>query len=132
MEFAEITNLRPMIMKQCQLRDSRRLVRVASDADLTSYKAKVARENLFMADARTLASEKRMTMKLVRAEESFDGRKLSVYYTSENRIDYRQLVAELAGHRRPGRDAADRGPGRDQDAAGGSGPAARRSAARRS
>jgi len=96
MEYAEITNLRPMIMKQCQLRDSRRLVRVASETDLTAYKAKVARESLFLADARTLASEKRMTMKFVRAEESFDGRKVTVYYTSEARIDYRKLVSDLA------------------------------------
>jgi cell fate regulator YaaT (PSP1 superfamily) len=96
LEYAEITNLRPMIMKQCQLRDSRRLVRVASDTDLASYKAKVGRETLFLADARTIAAEKRMTMKFVRAEESFDGRKVTVYYTSEARIDYRKLVADLA------------------------------------
>jgi len=35
-------------------------------------------------------------MKLVRAEETFDGRKVTVYYTSETRIDYRRLVADLA------------------------------------
>ena len=34
LEYAEVTNLRPMILKQCQLRDSKRLVRVATDADL--------------------------------------------------------------------------------------------------
>ncbi len=96
MEFAEITNLRPMILKQCQLRDSRRLVRVATDADLASYRAKVAREMSFLDDTRGLAAEKRLTMKLVRAEESFDGRKVTVYYTSEARIDYRRLVADLA------------------------------------
>ncbi len=35
-------------------------------------------------------------MKLIRTEESFDGRKYTVYYTSETRIDYRKLVADLA------------------------------------
>jgi cell fate regulator YaaT (PSP1 superfamily) len=96
MEYAEVTNLRPMILKQCQLRDSRRLVRIASEVDLTAYKAKVNRESRFLADTRTLAAEKRLAMKLVRAEESFDGRKVTVYYTSEARIDYRKLVADLA------------------------------------
>lgn len=96
MEFAEVTNLRPMILKQCQLRDSRRLVRVAGEADLATYKSKVSREGRFLADARHLAAEKRMAMKLVRAEESFDGRKVTVYYTSESRIDYRKLVSDLA------------------------------------
>lgn len=96
LEFAEVTNLRPMILKQCQLRDSKRLVRVATEPDLYTYRAKVDREESFLADTRTLASEKRMPMKLVRAEESFDGRKVTVYYTSESRIDYRKLVADLA------------------------------------
>jgi cell fate regulator YaaT (PSP1 superfamily) len=96
LEFAEVTNLRPMILKQCQLRDSKRLVRVATEPDLHTYHAKVNREKSFLADTRTLASEKRLSMKLVRAEESFDGRKVTVYYTSESRIDYRKLVADLA------------------------------------
>ena len=96
MEYAEITNLRPMILKQCQLRDSKRLVRVGTDADLSSYQAKVSRENRFMADTRELASQKRMAMKLVRAEETFDGRKVTLYYTSEARIDYRKLVSDLS------------------------------------
>ncbi len=96
LEFAEVTNLRPMILKQCQLRDSKRLVRVANDADRHTYRSKVDRENRFLADTRNLAGEKRLPMKLVRAEESFDGRKVTLYYTSESRIDYRKLVADLA------------------------------------
>ena len=96
MEYAEVTNLRPMILKQCQLRDSRRLVRVASDTDLASYKAKVGRETRFLSDTQALASEKRLAIKVVRAEETFDGRKVTVYYTSETRIDYRRLVSDLA------------------------------------
>ena len=47
-------------------------------------------------DARELAAEKQLPLKLIRAEESFDGRKYTVYYTSETRIDYRKLVADLA------------------------------------
>ncbi len=96
LEFAEVTNLRPMILKQCQLRDSKRLVRVANDTDLHTYRAKVDREKRFLSDTRALAADKRLPMKLVRAEESFDGRKVTVYYTSESRIDYRKLVADLA------------------------------------
>jgi cell fate regulator YaaT (PSP1 superfamily) len=96
LEYAEVTNLRPMILKQCQLRDSKRLVRVASEADLTGYRAKVGREGQFLSDTQSLAAEKHMAVKIVRAEETFDGRKVTVYYTSETRIDYRKLVSDLA------------------------------------
>ena len=96
LEYAQVTTLHPMILKQCQLREARRLVRTASEADTASYEAKVERETRFFADTRELASEKHLAMKLVRAEESFDARKYTVYYTSESRIDYRRLVSDLA------------------------------------
>lgn len=95
-EYAQVVTLHPLIVKQCQLREARRLVRVASEADLAGYDAKVGREVKFYTDVADLAGEKRLALKLVRAEESFDGRKYTVYYTSESRIDYRPLVSELA------------------------------------
>ena len=95
-EYAQVTNLRPMILKQCQLRDARRLVRTATDADQASFQAKVEREKRFYSDTRQLAEEKNLSMKLIRIEETFDGRKVVVYYTSETRIDYRKLVQDLA------------------------------------
>ena len=96
LDHAQVTNLRPMILKQCQLRDARRLVRVATDTDQASYKAKVSRETRFLQDTQSLAAEKRLAAKIIRAEETFDGRKVTVYYTSETRIDYRKLVSDLA------------------------------------
>ncbi len=95
-EYAQVTNLRPMILKQCQLRDARRLVRTATEADQASFQAKVEREKRFYFDTRQLADEKNISMKLIRIEETFDGRKVVVYYTSETRIDYRKLVQDLA------------------------------------
>jgi cell fate regulator YaaT (PSP1 superfamily) len=96
LEYAQVTTLHPMILKQCQLRDARRLVRVAGDADQAAYEAKIGRELRLLMDAQQLAAEKRLILKLVRAEESFDARKVTVHYTSETRIDYRKLVADLA------------------------------------
>src|SRR5215470_10702952 len=96
LEYAQVTTLSPMILKQCQLREARRLVRVASEADRTAYDAKVGRELRFMMDAQELAAEKRLAIKLVRAEETFDARKVTLHYTSETRIDYRKFVADLA------------------------------------
>ncbi|MEP6802193.1 MAG: regulatory iron-sulfur-containing complex subunit RicT [Acidobacteriota bacterium] len=96
LEYGQVSTLHPLIVKQCQLREARRLVRVATEADLTSYQSKVDRETRFYADTRELASEKRLPLKIVRAEESFDARKYTVFYTSETRVDYRKLVADLA------------------------------------
>ena len=96
MEYAQVVTLHPMILKQCQLRDARRLVRVGSDGDHAAYESKVSREKEFFGDVLALAGDKKLPMKLIRTEESFDGRKYTVYYTSETRIDYRKLVSDLA------------------------------------
>lgn len=96
LEYAQVMTLRPMIVKQCQLRDARRLVRVANEGDKASYDAKLNREIRFFSDVLEEAGEKRLPMKLIRTEESYDGRKMTVYYTSESRVDYRKLVADLA------------------------------------
>ena len=95
LEYAQVTTLHPMILKQCQLREARRLVRTANETDLANFDAKVSRELRFFADTQEMVTERRLPLKLVRTEESFDGRKYSVYYTSETRIDYRKLVADL-------------------------------------
>jgi len=96
LEYAQVVTLRPMILKQCQLRDARRLVRVANESDQAGYDAKLTREIRFFADVLDQAAEKHLPMKLIRTEESYDGRKITVFYTSETRVDYRRLVADLA------------------------------------
>ena len=96
LEYAQVMTLQPMIVKQCQLREARRLVRVANETDQSAWDAKVGRELRLLMDAQDLAGEKRLGIKLVRAEESFDGRKVTIFYTSETRIDYRKLVSDLA------------------------------------
>src|SRR6476660_9800662 len=73
LEYAQVITLHPMIVKQCQLREARRFVQVSTSSDQATYDSKLSR-----------------------TEESFDGRKYTVYYTSETRIDYRKLVADLA------------------------------------
>jgi cell fate regulator YaaT (PSP1 superfamily) len=40
--------------------------------------------------------ERALAMKLVRVEQSFDGSRLVFYFTAEERVDFRELVRELA------------------------------------
>jgi cell fate regulator YaaT (PSP1 superfamily) len=84
-----------LIAKGCQVKNARKLVRPANEADLQSHRHKIEREKKIFEFIKDRSIALAMAMKLIRAQLSFDGRKLSVYYTSENRIDYRQLVREL-------------------------------------
>jgi cell fate regulator YaaT (PSP1 superfamily) len=42
--------------------------------------------------------ERGLAMKLARVEQTFDGTRLIFYYTAEGRIDFRELVRDLAAH----------------------------------
>jgi hypothetical protein len=42
--------------------------------------------------------ERQLEMKLVRAEYAFDGSKIIFYFTADGRIDFRELVKDLAHH----------------------------------
>jgi cell fate regulator YaaT (PSP1 superfamily) len=96
LEYAQVTTLRPLITKSCQLKEAKRLVRSATPADQESHLHKIDREKRIFEFIRDRAKAYKLEIKLVRSQLSYDGRKLSVYYTSENRIDYRQLVRDLA------------------------------------
>ena len=95
LDYAQVTTLHPIIAKGCQVKDAKRLVRKATEADLDSRRHKLDREKKIFEFIRDRAAALSLTMKLVRSQLSYDGRKLSVFYTSEARIDYRQLVREL-------------------------------------
>ena len=95
LDYAQVTTLHPIIAKGCQVKNARKLVRAASESDLEGRRHKLEREKKIFEFIRDRSAALSLTMKLVRSQLSYDGRKLSVYYTSENRIDYRQLVREL-------------------------------------
>jgi cell fate regulator YaaT (PSP1 superfamily) len=95
LDYAQVTTLHPIVAKACQVKSARRLVRTASEADLESRRQKIDREKKIYDFIRDRSRSLDLEVKLVRAQLSYDGRKLSVYYTSENRIDYRQLVRDL-------------------------------------
>jgi cell fate regulator YaaT (PSP1 superfamily) len=73
-----------------------RVLRIADDRDL-------AREDANQRDAREahqllrrMIAERRLPMKLVKVDYSFDGGKATVYFFAENRVDFRELVRDLA------------------------------------
>ena len=54
------------------------------------------KEQEALAICRSKAKEHRLEIKMVRCEYSFDGGRLLVYFASEDRVDFRSLVRELA------------------------------------
>ena len=74
----------------------RPIVRRASTVDLTQMAFYRNKEQEALAKCRDKVREHNLPMKLVRAEYSYNGRHLVFFFTSEKRVDFRDLVQELA------------------------------------
>ena len=72
------------------------VLRVATDDDIAQANANATREAEAVAYCRQRIQARQMEMKLVRAEYAFDGSKIVFYFTAEGRIDFRELVKDLA------------------------------------
>ncbi|MCP4648979.1 MAG: stage 0 sporulation family protein [PVC group bacterium] len=74
----------------------KRIVRVATKEDLEQIeKNRQDVKNVFRTAAKKI-EERKLEMKLVEAEYSFDRSKITFYFTAEGRIDFRELVRDLA------------------------------------
>lgn len=79
--------------------DSRRVVlRRASHDDVLQRLKHQQREQEAHRIAQLKIRERGLAMKLTRVELPFDASRLIFYYTAEARVDFRELVRDLAGH----------------------------------
>jgi cell fate regulator YaaT (PSP1 superfamily) len=76
--------------------EARKIYRKASKEDVEKWKESREREKLTMFRSREVASELALDMKISDVEYQGDGTKATFYYTAEDRIDFRQLIKDLA------------------------------------
>ncbi len=73
-----------------------RVLRVATDEDIAVRRRQRAREREAYRIALLKIRERALPMKLTRVEQLYDGSRLVFYFTAEGRVDFRELVRELA------------------------------------
>ena len=72
------------------------VTRIATSADLQHYEKNRAAEEEAIAICQKKVEAHNLGMKLVGAEYTFDNTKLIFYFTCESRVDFRELVRDLA------------------------------------
>ncbi|MCR5174649.1 MAG: stage 0 sporulation family protein [Oscillospiraceae bacterium] len=75
----------------------RPVLRVANEEDRRRFEQNEAWEAEAFRICQEKIAERGMDMKLVDVEYSFDGSKILFFFTSEGRVDFRELVKDLAG-----------------------------------
>lgn len=72
--------------------------RLANEADMEMADSNAQRETEALKFCQERVAQRNMEMKLVRAEYLFDGSKIIFYFTADGRVDFRELVRDLAQH----------------------------------
>ena len=72
------------------------VVRKASKDDMRKYEKNKSEEPQIIEVAKKLAAKEKLDMKVLAAEYTLDRSKLIIYFQSEERVDFRELVKDLA------------------------------------
>ncbi|MBU1879701.1 MAG: hypothetical protein KJ734_12185, partial [Chloroflexi bacterium] len=87
----------PRQVAESEVKDTLKpVVRPATCTDLRAMQAYRLQESDALPLAREEAERHHLPIKIIGAEYSFDGSRLTFYFTSEGRVDFRNLVRDLA------------------------------------
>jgi cell fate regulator YaaT (PSP1 superfamily) len=105
--------------------DLRPVIRRAEQSDFDRMRLLAERHDEVMARCAEKIGEHTLAMRLVKAEYSFDGSRLTFYFTADKRIDFRALVRDLARTFRTRIELRQIGPRDEAKLLGGIGPCGR-------
>ena len=74
----------------------KKVLRIAHSDDIEKSQTLRKDEDRVRVEARKLVTKHQLSMKVTEAEWQFDRNRLTVYFTAEKRVDFRQLVRALA------------------------------------
>jgi cell fate regulator YaaT (PSP1 superfamily) len=74
----------------------RKVLRMATQEDLERLSANREKERECLKECTRMAADRNLQMKLLDAELQFDNNKITFFFTAEKRVDFRELVKELA------------------------------------
>ena len=86
-------------IKKANLRsedDIKRVYRLARQMDIDKYRESKGREHSTMIESREIAKDLGLKMKIGDVEYQGDGQKAIFYYIADERVDFRQLIKDLA------------------------------------
>ena len=96
-EFAQCARGTHPVEDDQVVKPLRGVVRIATDNDCHTAAYNRGREKEAFDICRRKIQQHKLEMKLVRVECSFDGSKILFFFTADGRVDFRDLVKDLAG-----------------------------------
>ncbi len=97
MEFGDVAQGLTDVPESQVIAPLKPVVRVATESDWNMRRTNAAKEGDAFAVCQKKIEQHGLDMKLVDVEYSFNGSKVVFYFTADERVDFRELVKDLAG-----------------------------------
>lgn len=95
-ECGEVARENTMVDSESIVKPLKKLIRVATEEDIEIYRKNKEKAQKAAGIFEEKAANHKLCMKLVDVEYTFDGSKILFYYTAPTRVDFRELVKDLA------------------------------------
>lgn len=95
-EFGTVSEANHTVNEEEIVKPLKKVLRAANERDIKKYEENKAKEKDAYKVCEELVEKHGLDMKLVEVEYSFDGTKLVFFFTSDGRVDFRELVKDLA------------------------------------
>lgn len=96
MEFGIVANEPRFVNEDDVIKPLKPVVRMAKESDILRHEENMQKRNLAMDLCQEKIDKHKLEMKLVDVEYTFDNNKIIFYFTADGRIDFRELVKDLA------------------------------------
>ncbi len=97
LEFGTVSSDPGEISERSVVKPLKKVVRIADEKDLERHAENMSRKQGALEACQKKIDEHGLDMKLIDVEYTFDNSKVVFYFTADGRIDFRNLVKDLAG-----------------------------------
>jgi len=97
LDYGQVLSEEEILLDEKKLKEPfRKVARIATDADIRTIKENRLKIKEVMKTCNTKIAQYKLNMKLIEGEFSFDRSKIIFYFSAEERVDFRELVKDLA------------------------------------
>ncbi len=95
-ELGFVTSDKMVISNEELVSPLKPIVRLATEEDIRNYEENSSKESYVMEKTEEFVKKNQLEMKLLNCEYTLDKTKLIIYFNAEGRVDFRELVKDLA------------------------------------
>jgi cell fate regulator YaaT (PSP1 superfamily) len=97
LEYGEVTVAPKEVCEKEVVAPLKKVMRIADEKDTVQHEENIKKKGKALALCQEKVDRHHLVMKLIDVEYTFDNSKVIFYFTAEGRVDFRDLVKDLAG-----------------------------------